>query len=69
METLTGKQRDVIVRHYGLDGPPLDLFTLSCEMRQAAGKPFKDSANAAYSTHKSAIAALRKKLDREVVYA
>jgi hypothetical protein len=66
LERLTRKQHDVIVRHYGIDCAPVDLFTLSCEMRRVAGKPFKESANAAYSLHRSAVVKLRKQLERIV---
>ena len=69
LETLTSKQHEVIVKHYGIECAPRDLFTISCEMRQAEGKPFKDSANVAYSIHTFALRALRRKLDVEVLYA
>jgi RNA polymerase sigma factor (sigma-70 family) len=56
---LTEKQRYVVTHHYGLDGAPQDLFTLSCEMRAQAGKPFKDSANEAYDVCERALNRLR----------
>ncbi len=59
---LTPKQCMVILRHYGLEGAPEDLFTISCSIRQEQGQPYKDSANAAYSIHKSALVALRKQI-------
>lgn len=62
LDILTEKQKYIIVRHYGIECAPEDLFTLSCALREAAGKPFKDSANEAYSAHRGAITKLEKHL-------
>jgi len=64
VEMLTPKQRDAITRHYGLGCASEDLFTISCAMREADGKPFKDSANEAYSAHKAGLIALQKRLEK-----
>ncbi len=69
LETLTPKQRDVIVRHYGLGCASEDLFTISCAIRHADGKPFKDSANEAYGPHKRALTTLQKQLEHALVCA
>ena len=69
IETLTPKQRDAITRHYGLGCASEDLFTISCAIREAEGKPFKDSANEAYSAHKAGLKALQKRLEQALVCA
>ncbi|GER88384.1 hypothetical protein KDW_25460 [Dictyobacter vulcani] len=62
LDTLTPGQREVIKRHYGVDCAAEDLFTISCSMRAAQGKPFNRNANDAYSAHKGGIASLGRKL-------
>jgi RNA polymerase sigma factor (sigma-70 family) len=58
--TLTEKQRYVVEHHYGMNCPPQTLHSVSCKLRAQAGKPYKETANEAYSTHRGAIVKLAK---------
>ena len=67
INSLTTRQGEVITRHYGLDGAPEDLATISSSILQSIGKPSKTSATAAYTTHTLALTNLNRKLSEPVL--